>query len=594
MVCLAATVRGLPQAGCKDLGPSSITAAGIELEHLDEEGRKKILSGYALRPSLRFVCSTYAVLDKSALYSREPAFEKSFVGRLSGDLADKVTQALSKGDRLMPPPALNQLIREVIEWCTDADAEGLSALRRADFVRLLLSINGDQEAQDRPAFFSSWPPSEEESAAYYEAMTKDDDMVLQEMQRMMLMEFARMQTAATPVPPRILGDTTDTWFKPWPSAAPHDLIGDTPEQAFLNATNAPLREVIRMGLLLWDRTKAGDVIISASSLQDIDPAALGLLQSSAVLPVKEYRKRLTKERAKGYLAHRRYTFTERPLIEIADGEYLALRPAWVLDRFCGSQLYWQAFFELGMEKTPPGEQFSLAMNYVFEGSVGYLFRRVMRRSRGAITLITEPEMWEAWSKGGDKPSVCDWVLVWDNTCLLVDATNHWLDEKAAQGFAEPSDYQADLEDTFVNKKFEQLTSTMDLLIKHGWAGRTFDRNTVFVPIVVVPNAGIPATVSADVDLKLRTAAAGKLSENVRSPGILVYHELQVFEGVCEHRAPAAFVELLEKWRRMGTMSMPVRPQTFLDLAQLDRPMSSYLSTAKRVLLDKIGPPVPEV
>lgn len=42
----------------KDLGASSITAAGIELEHLDEGRRKEILRGYALRPSLRFVCST--------------------------------------------------------------------------------------------------------------------------------------------------------------------------------------------------------------------------------------------------------------------------------------------------------------------------------------------------------------------------------------------------------------------------------------------------------------------------------------------------------------------------------------------------------
>ena len=87
-------------------------------------------------------------------------------------------------------------------------------------------------------------------------------------------EFARMQTAATTVAHRVLGDTYDTSFRGWPQAAPHDLIGDTPEEAFLNATKAPVREVIRMGLMLWDRTKAGDVVVSASSLESpIDPAA---------------------------------------------------------------------------------------------------------------------------------------------------------------------------------------------------------------------------------------------------------------------------------------------------------------------------------
>jgi hypothetical protein len=574
-----------------DLGAQCMTATSIDVEHLDEDRRKDLLGKCALRPTLRFVCSTYARLDAEALYARDAAFEKRFVANLGGDLAAKIKPPMNKGSRLMPPPTLNQLIREVIEWCTDDTGDdGLGALGKADFVHLALSINGDQEAQARPDFFTSWPPSEDELAAYNAKMTVDDDMVLQELRRQMSYDFARMQTTATPVPHLVLADTNETWFKPWPAAAPHDLIGDTPEEAFQNATGAPLREVIRMGLQLWDHTKAGDVAVNASTLETtVDPAALGLLRSSAVLSSKAYRKRLVKERASGFLAHRRYAFTECPLIEIADGEYVVLRPAWVLDRFCGSQLYWQAFFEFGTEKTDPGEQFSQAMNYVFEATVGYLFRRAMKRGRTQITLITEAEMQQAWAKRGHTPSVCDWVLVSGNTCLLVDATNHWLDEKAAQGLADPKDYEADLEETFVNKKFEQLRSTKDLLIDNGWEGHTFDGNTVFVPLVVVPNAGIPPSVSADVDIKLRL---GNLGPNVRSPGILVYHELQVFEGVSERHMPTRFVDLIAQWRGMCTQSMPVRAQTFLDLGGLDRPPSSFVKIARRGLLKRLGQPVP--
>lgn len=200
-------------------------------------------------------------------------------------------------------------------------------------------------------------------------------------------------------------------------------------------------------------------------------------------------------------------------------------------------------------------------------------------------------MQEAWTTGGEKPSVCDWVLVCGTTCVLVDATNHWLDEKAAQGFAVPEDYQADIEETFVNKKFKQLKSTMELLKKRGWEGCTFGGNTVYVPLVVVPNAGIPATVSADIDVKLR---AGNLGPNVRSPGVLVYHELQVFEGVCERHKPMAFANMLAEWRSMCTASQPIRPQTYLELRQYDRPMGKYISTAKRMVLDKLGPAAPEV
>ena len=178
------------------------------------------------------------------------------------------------------------------------------------------------------------------------------------------------------------------------------------------------------------------------------------------------------------------------MIRFDDEAYLAIRPAWVLDRFCGSQLYWQTFFDFGTEKDLRGQQFSQAMNYVFEESVGYLFRRVSRRAGSAITLITEKEMQQAWA-GKNTPSVCDWVLVSGKYCLLVDATNHWLDEKAAQGFAKVEDYTADVEETFINKKFQQLKSTIELLAENGWDGCHFDDQTVYVPMVIVPNSGIP-------------------------------------------------------------------------------------------------------
>jgi hypothetical protein len=363
------------------------------------------------------------------------------------------------------------------------------------------------------------------------------------------------------------------------------LIGDSPEEAFFNATNVPLRDVIRMGLSLWDRTKDGDVAVDRSSLAASgEPPALNLLLSKAALPVRDYRKRLTRERRQGFLAHRRYTFTERPLIEVGSDEYIVLRPAWLLDRLCGSQLYWQTFFDFGTEKASSGEQFSLAMNDVFESTVAYLFRRIMRRARPAITLITEPEMQDAWKKGGDKPSVCDWVLVSDNVCVLVDATNHWLDAQAAQGLATPEDYSTDIEDTFVSRKFQQLMSTRQHLLENGWDGCTFTEETVFVPVVVVPNAGIPASVSADIDLKLRT---GQLGPNVLSPGILTYRDLQVLEGICQYRAPRGFVPLLAKWRELCTTPAPLRLQTFLDLCGLDRPASSFVSASERKLIEVV-------
>ncbi|WP_236057309.1 hypothetical protein [Mycobacterium sp. SM1] len=578
----------------RDLGSQCITATSIDIDQLDESRRKALLGEHGLRPSLEFVCRIFAQFDDASLFSRVGTFEQKFVRGVTGELAIKVGEQVKNGCTLMPPAALTQLIREVIEWCAhsddaDSDDEATPALSINDFVHLMLSINGDQERQDIPEFFESWPPSADDCKKYYDAMTVDDDFVLRELQRQMLSDLARMQAHATTVPDLLLGDTYDTWFKGWPAAAPHDLIGDTPEEAFRSATGVGLREFIKLGLQLWERTKTGKVTFDLSSLGQVAEAnALELMENAAALTVAEYRKRLARERKNGYLAHRRYTFTERPLLHLGGDEYIALRPVWVLDRFCGSQLYWQTFFEFGTEKDLRGEQFSQAMNYVFEDTVGYLFRRVMRRARPAITLITESQMQQAWTRGGQTPSVCDWVLMSGKLCLLVDATNHWLDEKAAQGFADAEDYQTDTEDTFVNKKFLQLKSTIELLDENGWEGCTFGDETIYVPLVVVPNAGIPPNVLSDVDFKLRAhSVLGQLGKLVMSPGILTYRELQVFEGVCEHRAPRAFVEMIAEWRRMCTKSMPVQPQTFLDLAGADRPMGTYPSTARSMLMNKL-------
>ncbi|WP_174565357.1 hypothetical protein [Rhodococcoides yunnanense] len=578
-----------------DLGPQSITSTSIEVDHLDENDRRTLLGGYALQSTLEFVSRIFAQLDDAALNSRTNAWEKILVSMLTGEFSSKVVESVGKGNVLLPPAAVIQLIREAIEWCciTDAATTGTGNTNPIfgidDFVLLMLSINGDQERQDLPDFFRTWPPTQDDLERYNAAMAVDDDMVRDEAQRQMLSDLARMQANATTVPDVLLGDAYDTWFKKWPELAPHDLIGDTAIEAFEHATGVSLTEFIKLGLQLWTRTKTGAVTLNAIDFaQSADSQAVTLMKTAASLTVQEYRKRLKAERKKGLLAHRRYTFAERPLIRFGDDEYVALRPVWVLDRLCGSQLYWQTFFAFGTEKDPRGEQFSLASNYVFEDTIGYLLRRATRRARPTIKLITEREMQQAWKQRGDKPSVCDWVLASGKYCLLVDATNHWLDEKAAQGFADAEDYTADLEDTFVRRKFLQLKSTIELLAQRGWEGRTFDEQTVFVPMVVVPNGGIPPNVLSDVDLKLRShSVLGELGRFVTSPGILTYSELQVFEGVCEHRGPQLFVEILARWRVMCTGGMPVRPQTFLDISEVDRPMGKYPTIARSMLMQRL-------
>ena len=468
-----------------DLGAQCITALSLGVEQLVEDQRREVLSSIDVGSMLRLVCALYAELDVAAERSREGEVERKFVQSAKGELAQNIMSSLRAGNRLVPPAAINQLIREVIEWCSETEADYQAAqgepqsgdaIPITDLLHLIVSINGDQEAQAVPEYFGTWPPTPEQLEEYNEAMSVDDAMVLQEMRNHIVYEFARMQTNAMFLPVMVLGDTWDTWFKGWPPVAPHILIGDDPPAAFAAATGVELRDWMNLGRRLHERAQKRDIEFTSAQLVQalVKPEVIAKMKKTASLPMAKYRKRLVREREKGDLAHRRYTFSECPLIELADDEFLILRPSWVLDRFCGQQLYWDTFFSFGTDKDPKGEQFSQAMNYVFEATVGYLLRRVTRRANkrapASITLITEAEMQEAWRTGGSTPSVCDWVLVSGKYCLLIDATNHWLDEKAAQGFATADDYEADIEDTFVNKKFEQIKSTITLLSDHGWEG----------------------------------------------------------------------------------------------------------------------------
>jgi hypothetical protein len=168
---------------------------------------------------------------------------------------------------------------------------------------------------------------------------------------------------------------------------------------------------------------------------------------------------------------------------------------------------------------------------------------------------------------------------------VIDATNHWLDAGLAQGFAQSEDFDADVDETFIDKKFTQIRSTIDLISENGWENCTFDENTIYVPLVVVPNAGMPATALVDFDMRMRAhSVLGDLGKSVVAPGFVTWHELQVIEGICEHRSPAGFVELLAEWRYRCTTGMPMRPQTFFDLKGFDRPLGSFPPVARAGLM----------
>lgn len=239
------------------------------------------------------------------------------------------------------------------------------------------------------------------------------------------------------------------------------------------------------------------------------------------LPLDDYRAKLQENRNAGAIGHQRYTLTQYPFLKIDDNTFVMIRHQWALDRLCGGQLYFEAWFNLSSRALR--DRFKTAMSDAFEQFVGGILHRIFDKSPHLRAIVDEDEMQAAWTEQkGQKPSVCDWMLFGKGHCIVIDATNHSVKAAAAQGLATWDQYSADVELIFTEGKFGQLLSTIDLVKKHGgWGDQTVDTKTMFVPLVVVPDAGVVNGLLTQFDINLRGHKAFKhLQPQVYAPGIV--------------------------------------------------------------------------
>jgi hypothetical protein len=182
------------------------------------------------------------------------------------------------------------------------------------------------------------------------------------------------------------------------------------------------------------------------------------------------------------------------------------------------------------------------MNDAFENLVGGILHRVVEKSQHLRRIVGEPERHEAWKEQkGKTPSVCDWILFGEGHCIVIDAINHPVKADAAQGLATFDEYNADIHKLFTEGKFEQLLSTIAYAQKHGGRGNeTVDANSDFVPLVVVPDAGVPSALLTQFDIVERGRKLfAHLQPYVYAPGVVPVSDIQLLEGMAEYARRAA-------------------------------------------------------
>jgi hypothetical protein len=298
--------------------------------------------------------------------------------------------------------------------------------------------------------------------------------------------------------------------------------------------------------------------------------------------------------------------TQFPFLQVAADTVLLLRYQWVIDRFFGSLLYWPTFMGLPSHKRrqpvsgSAAEAFSQGMNYAFERSVGDSLSCMVNSSAKMKRLVHEAELQAAWTESKSAmASACDWVIPAGQHCFVIDATNHHLDAIVVQGLGSVEDYAADIVQTFSGDdgKFSQVAKTIRRLYTDG-SEFGVSKSAVFVPLVVVPDGGVPNLDTTDLDLQLRSRPhLEEFDGRVLAPAVLTLPDLQLLEGI----AGSPFIRLdvadiVVGWRRACMeRRWPIRLHEYLDTLPV-RPIPRRITDAYKELahtLDaRVGPATP--
>lgn len=566
--------------------PQLIVCGHLGLEPLTDEKRRDVLASVNLYDALETVARLQGQWDVAyTTTQRVDLVEGDFLqGGGTGGLCERaVNRMIVYGDHFISPQVTAQLQREIIEFASTDDAA--PPIDRNALTHLLLSITSEQNT--RPEFAGDVPTPAEIAKLQRDMPKMGLDEMLEYIKTIVPDEVASSLFNHPLKYQIVVSNTFDIWLSEWSPRSKTTGLGATPAEAFKIATGVDLLDVMRLGARIIKRsTDAHQVQFSRDELLADGAAedAINLLFASMALPLDDYKVKLRENRDAGAIGHQRYTLTQYPFLAVDDNTFVMLRHQWALDRLCGEQLFFEAWASLSSRALR--DRFKLAMSDAFEQFIDGILHRIFDKSPHLRAIVGEDEMQAAWTeKKGQKPSVCDWTLFGEGHCIVIDATNHAVKREAAQGLATWDEYSAEIEEIFTEGKFEQLLSTIDLVNKHGgWDNEKVDTKTMFAPLVVVPDAGIPSALLTQFDIVNRGRKAfGHLQPQVYAPGVIQVSDVQLLEGLADWAQKLAklgnkpdMLDLIATWRRSATVIGEGSLQMFLVRRGWPLPLSDHI------------------
>ncbi len=576
--------------------PRLIVCGRLDMEPLTEVQRHGLLSGINLFDALETVARLQGQWDVAFTTDQRPDIvEAEFLGAGNGKACQRARKRVTEHhDLLVSPRATAQLQREIIE---SASVEGAAeAIDRNTLVHILLSITSEQNSV--PGFAGD-VPTPEEIAKVEREMPKDNLEELLEYARKFIPDEVASNLFNMPAKyEMVLSNTYDLWFAPWVEKSKTTGLGATPAEAFKIGTGVELLDLLRLGHRIVKRS-SGDhqVRFTRDELvaDGVSDAAIDYLINHMALTLEGYKKALAADREAGDTTHQRFTFTKYPFIAVDGSTIVMIRHQWAMERLCGATLYHEAWYNLSTQSRGLGDRFKNAMNEAFEVFVGGILHRIAAKGKGIQKIVDEAEMQAAWTEQkGKMPSVCDWMLLGEGHCVVIDATNHAVKADAAQGLATFEEFAADIDKIYVEGKFKQLLSTIDLAKKHGgWDGDVVNDDTNFVPLVVIPDTGVPTGIITNFDITERGRKVFQhLQPHVYPAGLITVSDVQLLEGMADFalslpqgpRDDRNMMKLLAGWRHAVISQGDSSLQIFLHRRGFPLPLSRHILVNSRKVM----------
>ncbi|MFL0160287.1 hypothetical protein ACJH41_23350 [Mycobacteroides chelonae] len=566
--------------------PNLMVCGHLGLTPLTAHERREILVGISLYDALETVAVLQGQWDVAyTTTQRVDVIEGDFLegGGAGGVCERALNRIVVYGDHLISPRATAQLQREIIESAQRDDSA--QPVDRNVLTHLLLSITSEQNM--RPELAGD-VPTPAEIAELQRDMSKMGLEEMLELLKTIVPDEVASALFNQPLKYEIaVSNTFDVWFNEWSPRSKTSGLGTTPAEAFVIATGVDLIDVMRLGARIIKRSIdlqqvrfTRDELLADGASEN----AINLLLANMALLVDDCRAKLLDNRDVGAIGHQRYTLTQYPFLALDENTFIMLRHHWALDRLCGEQLFFEAW--AGLSSRSLANRFKIAMSDAFEQFVGGILGRIVARSPHLRVIVGEDEMQAAWTeKRGQKPSVCDWMILGDGHCIVIDATNHAVKSEAAQGLATWDEYSAEIEEIFTQGKFEQLVSTIESVRKRGgWGDEKTDAHTMFAPLVVVPDSGIPSALLTQFDLVNRARKPfGHLQPQVYAPGVMQLADVQLLEGLADMGQKLAklgnkpdMLQLIAAWRTAATAIGESSLQLYLERRGWPRPLSEHI------------------